>query len=231
MTPEDTIKAARLNGGWEKFNPGPRIRTWPKLNVYNQSEQTDPTAAQHNIDPDWCVGCAVANAYQAVTRKVGQFARLLYERTKRLSDDPEDALWGGSKITPVARTAVGMWGGDYYHLKTLSEALSWIMVTGPIVIGMKWTQDMEFTTGRGPRWSWRRWFGPRWMANRGDTFGYHCVAAIATSSADGGFIIIENSRGLNWGNKGTARLSWKDLNSMMNNKEAYVVGFNFPQSD
>ena len=76
----------------------------------------------------------------------------------------------------------------------------------------------------------RRWFGARWAMRRGPVMGYHAVSILGASSKGGGYVVIENSRGLSWGNKGTARLSWIELEQSLSAGELFAYGIDFNEA-
>jgi hypothetical protein len=221
MTPSEAVKKAGSH--WNMVHG-----RFKKLNVYDQSDYRRRII----VDPNFCVGAAIANVYQAMTGKLGEYAISIYEAAKREQEEgpnPKNADKPGIPIHIGCAVATERYGGDYHQLHTMKEILSWMQVVGPVVIGFVWSDGMEYPVARGG-W-WKRLWGPRWMNPSHKTTGrsgYHATAAIGASYKDGGFVWIENSRGLTWGNKGTARLSWADLEAMMTGNKAWVYGLDFP---
>ena len=220
MTPAQATKQS--NGSWKRING-----KHPKMNVYNQRDQH-----QLIVDPNFCVGASVANIYQAMTGKVGKFARSLYEagkRRQREGTNPENAEIPGIPIHAVCAVATEMYGGEYHRIRTVPDILAWLDVVGPVAIGFIWSEGMEYPTGRG--WWWKRWFGPQWMTptHKTGVNSAHCVTILGGSYHDGGFVWIENSVGLSWGNKGVARMSWEHLAAMVDSGKGFAYGIDFPK--
>lgn len=203
------------------------------MNVYNQRDYRRRII----VDPSFCVGCAVANTYQAITGEVGEYAKALYEAGKRRQEKHADprvsakARSGGISIPFVLNAAHDRFGGEWHDITTIEQVLAWLDAVGPVVAGFTWSEGMEYPTGRG---SWfRRWFGPKWMEpnhRAGGPVGRHAVCILGGSHNEGGFFVVENSVGLTWGNKGTARLSWSDLAAMIEGGHVELYGADFPKS-
>ena len=196
---------------------------WPKLNVYDQADQSRKII----IDPNICAGCAVANVYQSMTGSVGDYAQAFYEGAKQRREDHKGER-GGISLYEVCDYATELLGGDYHRLKTIEEILSWVAVAGPVAAGFKWRSGMEYPRGIG-NW-FQRLFGARWAMRRGPVMGYHAVSILGASCKKGGYVVLENSRGLNHGNKGTARLSWKDLKKTLAEGELFAYGIDFEEA-
>ena len=222
MTPAQAVDKA--GDRWNK----PHGR-FPKLNVYDQSD----TRRRIIVDPNFCVGAAIANVYQAMTGKVGEYAVRIYEAAKAEQAEgpaPKNAEKPGIPIHIGCDAATRIYGGTYHELHGLHETLAWMQIVGPVVIGFVWSDGMQHPVTRGPWW---KWWGPRWMTPTHKTTGrsgFHCVAAIGASYKEDGFVWIENSHGLLWGNKGTARLSWDDLEAMLIGGRAWIFGLDFPRT-
>lgn len=216
MTPQRAIEIA---GGRAFLFSG----RWPKLNVYDQADQSRKII----IDPNICAGCAVANVYQSMTGRIGDYARMLYEGAKQRRKGHKDER-GGITLKEVCKYATDKYGGDYHRLNTVEEILSWIAVVGPVAAGFKWRSGMEYPRGKG-NW-FRSLFGARWAMRRGPVMGYHAVSILGVSNKKGGYVVIENSRGLNHGNKGTSRLSWDDLEKTLEEGELFAYGVDFEEA-
>lgn len=217
MTPE---KAIALADGRAFTFTG----RWPKGHVYDQSDQSKII-----LDPNYCAGAAVANVYQSMTGEVGDYAQMLYEGAKQRRPDHKDEK-GGITLKEVCEYATEkLGGGNYYRLTTMGQIMSWIAVAGPVAAGFKWRSGMEYPRSKG-RW-WRRLFGARWAMRRGPVIGYHAVSILGASSREGGYVVMENSRGLSYGNKGTARMSWEDLSKALAAGELFAYGIDFNHSN
>ena len=215
MTPEKAITLA--DGRAFSFTG-----RWPKGHVYDQSDQQKIV-----LDANWCAGAAVANVYQSMTGNIGDYAQMLYEGAKQRRPNHKDEK-GGITLKEVAEYADEKFGGTYYRLTTMEQIMSWIAVAGPVAAGFKWRSGMEYPRGKG---GWfRRWFGARWAMRRGPVMGYHAVSILGASSKGGGYVVIENSRGLSWGNKGTARLSWIELEQSLSAGELFAYGIDFNEA-
>lgn len=197
-----------------------RFHGWRKLNVYDQID----TRRRIIVDPNFCVGCAVANCYQGVTGALGEYAIKLYEGAKRKHADHADEK-GGINVPDVADEATEQFGGGWIWLDDFEDILDWLVIKSPIVAGFPWTMGMHHPVGRGG--FFRRLFGPRWMDPQGTAMYYHSVAIMATSPKDDGFVVVENSYGLHWGVKGTARISWDDLKALIESEKAAFWGFDW----
>lgn len=193
--------------------------TWPKMNVYDQNgDYYNPTPL--NVDNNWCVGAAAANSMQAVRREVGDFAQSIYETAQRYHN-PDDKGFGGIQIHKLLHVAMKEWNGSgFYHTTNFYTAMGWIITEAPILIGLKWTSHMTYTTGKG-NW-WQRVFGPRWMNRGGTPMGYHVVCGIGLSTKRGGYVRIENSHGHWFGSKGVAYLSFDDLKQLIADGDAII---------
>lgn len=221
MTPQDYV---RKNEHWKKING-----LHPKMNVYDQTNH----GSRIIVDPNYCVGATVANIYQAQTRKVGDYAKRLYEEGKKRQSehpDPDTAANAdkmGIPIHIVADVATERFGGEYHRITTLGQVLAWLDNVGPVAAGFIWSEGMAYPQGRGS-W-WRRWFGPKWMTptHKSGPTTAHCVTILGGSYKQGGFVVIENSEGLMWGNKGTARLSWDHLSAMIEGNKVWLYGIDF----
>ncbi len=216
MNPQEAIEIA---AGREFTFAG----RWPKLNVYDQTDQQKKIV----IDPNICSGCAVANAYQAMTSKVGDYAASLYEGAKRVRPNHKEE-GGGITLHEVCEYACDRYGGEYHRLRTVQEILAWVAVVGPVAAGFKWRSGCEYPRGRG-NW-FQRIFGARWSVRKGPIMGNHAVCILGASSRDGGYVVIENSRGLGYGNKGTSRMPLKDLEETLDAKELFAYGIDFEEA-
>ncbi len=194
---------------------------WPKGHVYDQSGHQSQKIVS---DPNFCSGAAVANVYQSMTGRVGDYAQMLYEGAKRRRPDHEDEK-GGITLKEVCEYATEKFGGEYYRLTTMEQIMSWIAVAGPVAAGFRWRSGMEYPQSKGS-W-WRRLFGARWAMRRGPVMGYHAVSILGASHRQGGYVVIENSRGLGYGNKGTARMSCEDLSRTLAAGELFAYGMDF----
>lgn len=203
------------NSHWKEHFAG-----WQKVNVYDQTD----IRRKIILDSGFCVGCAVANAYQGVTGELGEYAQSLYETAKRMREGHLSEK-GGVTIPEVADVATIRFGGGWLWLPSFEDALDWLSVKSPLVASFPWTMGMHHPVGRG---GWfKRHFGPRWMNPAGPRLSYHATAIMATSPKAGGYVVVENSYGLQWGVKGTARLSWDDLKALIDAKKVGLWGFDW----
>ena len=214
MTPKEAIQ---ISQGQESTFTG----RWPKMNVYDQNDQSRKII----IDPNICSGCAVANVYQSMTGQVGDYARYLYEGAKQRRENHKEET-GGISLHEVCEYATEKFGGDYYRLSDIREVLSWILVVGPVAIGFDWRSGMEYPRHRG-RW-WNRFFGARWATRTGPVMGKHAVCLLGLGGPpDDRYVVLENSRGMAYGNKGTSRMSVDVLEECFKAGEVYAYGIDF----
>jgi hypothetical protein len=159
-----------------------------------------------------------------MTGRVGDYAQMLYEGAKRRRPHHEEEK-GGIALKEVCDYATEKFGGSHYRLTTMGQIMCWVAVAGPVAAGFRWRSGMEHPQAKGG-W-WRRLFGARWAMRRGPVMGYHAVSILGASDREGGYVVLENSRGLTWGNKGTARMSWEDLSKALAAGELFAYGIDF----
>lgn len=115
---------------------------------------------------------------------------------------PDDT---GSSGLAAAKAAQHLgWIRAYHHAFGLRHTLEALART-PVIIGIEWTRDMFHPDEHG------------YVHPSGDVVGGHevCLVGIDVDRKD---VTILNSWGDSWGEQGTARLSWVDLEDRLRNK-------------
>lgn len=213
-------------------------RAYKKGFVYDQMQFDYAFGDYKNIDPNICVGCACANAAQALlisqgVRVYGDYAKGIYERARSNAEDSEQSgllIYLGVKETlrtfnlllenrKIPRNLVAY--RKDYAAENIEEHL---LSHGPVTVGVNWTEGMMYPTPRIPAGTgfWRRMWhhlrSPRFCKADGAKMGFHAVAIIGVDTVARVFK-LENSYGLGWGNKGQAYISYADLDRVV--KEAW----------
>jgi hypothetical protein len=202
-------------------------RSYPTGEVYDQMA-FDGFMGSYELDPNFCVGCAVANAAQGMLRSAGidatgNYGQRLYEVAMRrhYGDDHGDAK-GGLKIEPVIDSIPDVFGtlldraGVQIEARRITRPIAkwWIATRSPVIAGVKWREGMAYPAPKKVRGFWatlREFFrGRRYMRNEGKNLGFHAVALVGLRSKYGAYD-VENSYGLGWGIKGKALLPYNDL--------------------
>lgn len=187
---------------------------YPKGKIFDQSKKDFP-------DPNYCSGCTAANVFQISTGKI-ESGLGIYNETKKY----EEKILKKSNKFSYGSSFVGVFSAltrrnnlknsELIYLSNLDEVMTWLILHGPIAFGGNWTQGMV-----NPRGFWKR----RWMKNKGAKMVKHAGTIIGTNNK--GFIIIENSWGWKWGNKGLACMKWEEFKSFLSDSYTKCFGFNF----
>ena len=155
---------------------------------------------------------------------------MIYSGAKRRREEKRGEMdaSGGLTIEEGADYAMKMFGAKSgpFRLRTLADIISWLQIS-PVVIGFEWTAGVENPHTKGGVFGF--FFGARWIKpDKEDSkkikYGNHAVAITGASFKRGGYVRVQNSRGMNWGNKGTARLAWSDLEDMLRRRKAIAYG-------
>jgi hypothetical protein len=202
---------------------------YPKGFVYDQM-QFNPHLASYEIDPNFCTGCAVANAVQGLLESVGinatgDYAKRLYEIAMRDHfGEAHDKRGGGIRIGPVLDAVEDVFGsllkqhGVQIHARRirLYQSRWWIANKSPVIAAVRWTEGMAYPAPAKVTGFWakiREFFrGPRWMSGGGAYMGNHAVCLTGLREKRGAYV-VENSYGLGWGMKGRALMEFSQLPS------------------
>jgi hypothetical protein len=199
-------------------------KSYPKGYVYDQLA-FNTWLGSYELDPNFCVGCAVANAVQGLLLSVGipahgDYGKLLYETAKL--NQVLKANVSSIRIEPVIECLPEIFGpvlegrGVQIVPKRIKgrHVRRWIADQSPVVCGMAWTEGMAYPAPRVVSGWWRKvrefFRGARMMSNTGRRLGFHCVCLIGLRDSRKAYD-VENSYGLGWGNKGKALLPYHDL--------------------
>jgi hypothetical protein len=152
-----------------------------------------------------CVGFAWSHELAAVPRKISvtnDTARQVYHRAQQL-DEWEGENYEGTSVLGGAK-AIQEQGHitEYRWAFGLQEALLALSYAGPVVFGLNWYRGMMDTNNDG------------YIHPEGQIMGGHAIVGIAVHTATNR-IVLQNSWGGNWGNKGRCYLSWEHLDVLL----------------
>lgn len=152
-----------------------------------------------------CVGFAWSHELAAVPRKISvtdETARQVYYRAQQL-DPWEGENYEGTSVLAGAKTVQEQGHmTEYRWAFTLNEVLLALAYQGPVVFGLNWYYGMMDTNTEG------------YIHPTGTVMGGHAIVGIAIHTATKR-IVLQNSWGGNWGNKGRCYLSWDHLDQLL----------------
>jgi len=151
----------------------------------------------------------------AVPVEGNEFARFLYHTAQTLDEWAGENYEGTSVLAGAkAMQKVGLLK-SYRWAFSIDDVIQAILGRGPVVLGIEWRSGMYEAPGGV-------------LTAQGQVVGGHCITAVGykTSSplldGDAG-IVLQNSWGEDWGNKGTALIRVNELADLLSrNGEACV---------
>ena len=171
----------------------PRARGWPLKTQLDQGAEGA------------CVGFAWAHELAAIPRKVAvsdAYARGIYRRAQQL-DPWEGEAYEGTSVLAGAKAVMEQGHmAEYRWAFGLNEVLLAISYAGPVVLGLDWYRGMMGTDDEG------------YIHPTGEKMGGHAIVAIAVHTATRR-VVLQNSWGGNWGDKGRCYLSWEHLGQLL----------------
>lgn len=152
-----------------------------------------------------CVGFAWAHELAAIPRKVvvsDDYARNIYRRAQQL-DQWEGEAYEGTSVLAGAKTLVEQGHmAEYRWAFGINETLLAISYAGPVVLGLNWYRGMMDTDSEG------------YIHPEGEIMGGHAIVAIAVHTSTRR-VVLQNSWGAGWGNKGRCYLWWDSLGQLL----------------
>lgn len=103
--------------------------------------------------------------------------------------------------------------GTYFFAASIDEAAEYVLKAGPIVLGIEWYYGMYRPDSTGL------------IKPTGDTVGGHCIL---WNGVDKTYAYLVNSWGINWGIKGTCKMTLTDLADVFSNYGEAVAGTELP---
>lgn len=152
-----------------------------------------------------CVGFAWAHELAAIPRKVtvsDEHARNIYRRAQQLDIWPGEAYSGTSVLAGAKAVQEQGHLTEYRWAFGLTDTLLALGYHGPVVFGLNWHRGMMATDPKG------------YIHPTGELMGGHAIVGIAVHAATKR-IVLQNSWGPNWGNKGRCYLGWDDLDRLL----------------
>jgi hypothetical protein len=132
-----------------------------------------------------------------------ELARLIYREAQRVDEWPGEApAYEGTSVLAGAKTA-RLLGHipEYRWAFGLDDLKLAVGYAGPAVIGVNWYEGM-IEPDRGM------------ITPSGSIVGGHCVAVVGISMSRQDFTIL-NSWGAGWGSNGRTRISWSDMERLL----------------
>lgn len=130
-------------------------------------------------------------------------ARAVYDEARKVDQWPGEDYSGTSVIAGAKVVQEQGWIGAYRWAFGLDDLRRAIGFKGPAVLGLNWYQGMLDTDGEG------------FIHPSGSLAGGHAILAYSVSES-GGFIRVHNSWGASWGVNGDAKITFHDLNRLLN---------------
>jgi hypothetical protein len=124
----------------------------------------------------------------------------------QLNDEWPGEDYEGTSVLAGAKTLTALgWFTEYRWAYNVEDLALSIGYHGPAVLGVDWHSDMFEPDANG------------FVHATGAIEGGHCVIANGVS-LKGQYFLITNSWGADWGNNGTAKLSFEDATMLLNNQ-------------
>jgi hypothetical protein len=112
----------------------------------------------------------------------------------------------GTSVLAGAKTARDLgWFKEFRWAFNTNDVLLTLGYKGPVVIGVSWHQGMMYTRDSG------------YIKATGRKIGGHAVLLNGVNTKEK-YVKVHNSWGKVWGENGEAKLSWDDLDSLLQNK-------------
>jgi hypothetical protein len=150
----------------------------------------------------WCAMLLASPITGALPEPETMFAASLYQEAQRLDDMPGEAYEGttvrGAAKALKARGLIASYRWAY----TAADVVDFVLSTGPVVIGVDWSEAMSEPV-RGD-----------WIKPGGASLGGHAVLVIG-ADARGKRVRILNSWGASWGDDGRVWLATQDLDALL----------------
>lgn len=140
-------------------------------------------------------------------REPNAFASFIYNTAKTLDETPGEDYEGTSVLAGAKAMQSLNLLIEYRWAFSIDDIVLALMTTGPVVLGLDWTESM-YEAPQGI------------LVPTGRTVGGHCILAIGYQTASSSLqgepgIILQNSWGESWGNKGTAIITPFNLYTLM----------------
>lgn len=217
-----------LSNFLKKEAPNIELETYKKVlnlrvptgRIYDQREKT--------VDQGNCIAMAIANAIEA--QSGGNWLidpNALYEEAKKIekrqNEDIKDE--SGTKFETIAVALQNIrYIKNIVLLSDVDEILTWLVNFGIPAIAVKWYGGFA-----NPKGMWKN----RFMEAKGNILGFHALALIGIIQPifKNVHLLLENSWGHSWGNKGKALLDIDNLEKTLLTKQKTGIGFTFKTLD
>lgn len=131
-----------------------------------------------------------------------EYARNVYRDAQLIDEWHDTPPEEGTSVRAGARAMLARETlTEYLWAYSVDDVRAWLLSTGPVVIGAKWTEGMFDTNANG------------YIKPTGYVSGGHCV--MLYGAAKTGDIFGQNSWGPDWGREGTFRISRDDLDALI----------------
>ncbi|QBQ74839.1 hypothetical protein [Caudovirales GX15bay] len=152
-----------------------------------------------------CVGFSVAHEIAArpkVSIANAALAHRIYVRARELDEWPGEDYEGTSVLGGMKAALEAGYFGEYRWAFGLDDLVLALGYKGPAVLGVVWRRGMMEPDSAG------------YLHNHGDILGGHAILARGVSVKKQ-YVLLHNSWGPDWGNNGTAKVSFDDLEALL----------------
>lgn len=164
-----------------------------------------------------CVGFAWAHATCAPPQRrvvTGVGARMIY-RSAQTVDQWRGEDYSGTSVLAGAKTMSHLgYLTEYRWAFSLDDVVRAVSHVGPVVIGVNWYEGMMSTRPAGSKRGY--------VVVEGGRVGGHAIM-VQGVNVEERFLALHNSWGVSWGNNGCARLSWGDMERLIDERAECCV--------
>lgn len=162
-------------------------------------------------DKPFCVGYAAAHWLVSRPQSTLILPEGLYYAAQFYDEWPGEE-YEGTSVRGVAKTLQSLgFLKEYRWATSLNQAVSAILNNGPLIIGVNWYDGMMDTDSKGL------------LHVSGEVVGGHAVLVRGVNKSTKLFE-IKNSWGKAWGNNGRARISFDDMQRLIEEEGEVVLG-------
>ena len=135
----------------------------------------------------------------------------LYYAVKVLEGEPGEE--NGAWVRDLAKVLKNEGRIGTYAFGNLATARAFVLTQGPVVLGIRWYEDMDRPDSEGR------------VRPTGDLRGGH---AVLLYGADPDYAYLQNSWGDGWGDHGCCRIGWRDLALCMDGNGEAMAAVELP---